>query len=69
MYAIFETLVVAAIVAFSVWRLARTLFPKTTGASGSGDSSCGSGGCGSCKGCSTFTFDPAAEPAPPVARR
>ncbi len=33
-----------------------------------GDSGCGSGGCTSCKSCSTFTFDPAAEPIPPVKR-
>ena len=32
------------------------------------DSGCGSGGCTSCKSCSTFTFDAAAEPAPPVHR-
>jgi len=69
MYAIFDTLAVAAIVAFSVWQLARALFPKRAGASASGDSSCGSGGCGSCKGCSTFTFDPSAEPPPAAARR
>jgi hypothetical protein len=36
------------------------LTPKDTG-----DSGCGSGGCNSCKSCSTFTFDPAAEPVPP----
>jgi hypothetical protein len=33
-----------------------------------GDAGCGSGGCASCKSCSTFTFDPAAEPTPPVHR-
>ncbi len=32
------------------------------------DTGCGSGGCNSCKSCSTFTFDPAAEPTPPVHR-
>ena len=69
MYAIFEILVVAAIVAFSVWQLARTFFPKTVGGKREADSGCGSGGCNSCKSCSTFTFDPAAEPAPPVVRR
>ncbi len=95
MYAIFEVLVIAAIVAFSVVQLARTLFPQTSRAwSGTlaaalrreasppvlrhigvwltpkdtGDSGCGSGGCTSCKSCSTFTFDPAAEPTPPVHR-
>ncbi len=34
----------------------------------SGSEGCGSGGCTSCKSCSTFTFDPAAEPVPPVKR-
>jgi len=92
MYAIFEVIVIAAIVAFSVVQLVRTLFPKSVRAwSGQlavalrreasppmlrhvgvwltpkdvTDSGCGSGGCTSCKSCSTFTFDPAAEPVPP----
>ncbi len=39
------------------------LTPKDTG-----DAGCGSGGCTSCKSCSTFTFDPAAEPVAPVKR-
>jgi len=95
MYAIFEVLVIAAIVAFSVVQLARTLFPQTSRAwSGklaaalrgeasppmlrhvgvwltpkdANDAGCGSGGCTSCKSCSTFTFDAAAEPTPPVRR-
>jgi hypothetical protein len=67
MYAVFEILVMAAIVAFSVWRLARALFPKAAG--NKPDGGCGSGGCGSCKGCSTFTFDPAVETRPPAVRR
>ena len=33
-----------------------------------GDAGCGSGGCNACKSCSTFTFDAAAEPTPPVHR-
>ncbi len=33
-----------------------------------GGDGCGSGSCNSCKACATFTFDPAAEPAPPVVR-
>jgi len=95
MYTLFETLLVAVIVAFSVAQLVRTLFPKSArawsgqlaaalrGTSSSalrhvgvwltpkdtGDRGCGSGGCNSCKSCSTFTFDPAAEPVPPVVRR
>ena len=95
MYALFEVLVIAAITAFSVVQLARTLFPQTARAwSGklavalrreasppvlrhvgvwltpkdANDSGCGSGGCTSCKSCSTFTFDPAAEPVAPVKR-
>ncbi len=95
MYQSFEILAVAAIVAFSVGHLVRTLFPATARAwSGqlavalrreasppplrhlgvwltpkdAADSGCGSGGCTSCKSCSTFTFDPAAEPLPPVQR-
>ena len=95
MYTIFETLIIAAIVAFSVVQLFRTLFPNTARAwSGAlavalrreasppilrhvgvmltpkdtGDAGCGSGGCNSCKSCSTFTFDPAAEPVAPVKR-
>ncbi|MGZ3298724.1 MAG: DUF6587 family protein [Asticcacaulis sp.] len=39
------------------------LTPKDVEAEG-----CASGGCTACKGCATFTFDPAAEPAPPVRR-
>ncbi len=96
MYAVFEALVIAAIVAFSLVQLVRTLFPKSARAwSGQlavalrreasppllrhvgvwltpkdvNDSGCGSGGCNSCKSCSTFTFDPAAEPVPPRAAR
>lgn len=95
MYAFFEGLVVAFIVAFSVVHLFRTLLPDTARAwSGglavllrreasppvlrhigvwltpkdAGDTGCGSGGCHSCKSCSTFTFDPVAEPVPPVTR-
>lgn len=95
MYAFFEVLVVAFIVAFSVVHLFRTLFPNTARAwSGglaarlrreasspvlrhigvwltpkdAGDTGCGSGGCNSCKSCSTFTFDPTAEPVPPIRR-
>ena len=95
MYTIFETLVIAAIVAFSAVQLFRTLFPNTARAGAgalavalrrdalppvlrhvgvwltpkdTGDAGCGSGGCNSCKSCSTFTFDPAAEPVPPIKR-
>ncbi len=95
MYAIFEILVIAAIITSSVVQLIRTLFPRSARAwSGQlaamlrrdalppivrhigvwltpkdvTDSGCGSGGCTSCKSCSTFTFDAAAEPAPPVHR-
>ena len=95
MYTVFEIVVIAAIVAFSVVQLVRTLLPKTARAwSGqiavalrrealppmlrhvgvwltpkdTTDAGCGSGGCTSCKSCSTFTFDPAAEPTAPVRR-
>ncbi len=95
MYAIFETLVIAVIVAFSVVQLFRTLLPNTARAwagglaarlrreasppmlrhvgvwltpKDAGDTGCGSGGCNSCKSCSTFTFDPAAEPVAQVKR-
>jgi len=94
MYVLFETLVIAIILAFSVVQLARTLFPRSARAwSGQlaaalrrtpssafrrvgvwltpkdvADNGCGSGGCNSCKRCSTFSFDPAAEPMPPVRR-
>ena len=95
MYAVFEALVIAVIVAFSVVQLVRTLLPKTARAwagqlavalrreasppalrhvgvwltpKDATDSGCGSGGCHSCKSCSTFTFDPAAEPVPPTQR-
>ncbi len=95
-YAIFQAVLIAAIVAFSVVQLFRTLLPKSARAvSGQlaavlrreasppvlrhvgvwltpkdvTDAGCGSGGCTSCKSCSTFTFDPAAEPVPPRTAR
>jgi len=80
MYAVFETVIVAVIVAFSAVQLLRTLFPKSARAvlgrigfrpasKTTLDGGCGSGSCNACKGCSSFSFDPAAEPVPPVAKR
>lgn len=94
-YTVFEAGLIAAIVAFSMVQLLRTLLPKTARAVAGrmaaalrqeaspalrhlgvwltpkdvADSGCGLGGCSSCKACSTFTFDPAAEPVPPRTAR
>ncbi len=51
-YNIFQYAVVAAIVAFSLWQVAkRWLLPKTAVAKPA-DAGCGSGGCDTCGACS-----------------
>lgn len=53
-----QTLIVAVIVGFCAWQVAKKFWPKKVAALPSSNSGgCGSGGCDTCGACKTFTFD------------
>ena len=51
-YSIFQYVVIAAILAFSVWQVAKRWLPKKAAAKPAESAGCGSGGCDTCGACS-----------------